>query len=70
MWQTGGQAGAPGQGNIDFEYKKESNGLYKITLKAPLEKGEYGFIAGGTGGGAGPWSPSSSYKIYDFGVEE
>ena len=70
MWQTGGQAGAPGQGNIDFEYKKESSGLYKITLKSPLEKGEYGFIAGGTGSGAGLWSPSSSYKIYDFGVGE
>jgi len=70
MWQTGGQAGAPGQGNIDFEYKKEGNGLYKITLKNPLEKGEYGFIAPGTGSGVGPWSPSSSYKIYDFGVEE
>ena len=70
MWQTGGQAGAPGQGNIDFEYKKEGNGLYKITLKNPLEKGEYGFIAQGTSSGAGPWNPSSSYKIYDFGVEE
>ncbi len=70
LWQTGGQAGAPGQGNIDFEYKKEGNGLYKITLKNSLEKGEYGFIEQGTSSGAGPWNPSSSYKIYDFGVEE
>lgn len=70
MWQTGGQAGAPGQGNIDFEYKKEPNGIYKIALKNPLEKGEYGFIAAGISSGAGPWTPSSSYKIYDFGVEE
>jgi hypothetical protein len=44
--------------------------MYKITLKNPLEKGEYGFIAPGTSGGAGPWNPSSSYKIYDFGIEE
>lgn len=71
MWQTQGQAAGPGQTNIDFDYKKESSGLYKITLKAPLEKGEYGFIAPGTGSGAaGPWSPSSSYRIFDFAVME
>lgn len=70
LWQTGGQAGAPSAGNIDFGFKKEPNGLYKITLKSPLENGEYGIIAGGTGGGGGPWSPSSSYKIYDFAIGE
>lgn len=71
MWQTQGQAAGPGQTNIDFDYKKESNGIYKITLKSPLEKGEYGFIAPGTGSGmGGPWSPSSSYKIFDFAVVE
>lgn len=71
MWQTQGQAAAPGQTNIDFDYKKESNGMYKVTLKAPLEKGEYGFIAPGAGSGAaGPWSPSSSYRIFDFAIVE
>ena len=71
MWQTQGQAAGPAQTNIDFDSKKEPNGLYKITLKAPLEKGDYGFIAPGTGGGgAGPWNPSSSYRIFDFGVDE
>lgn len=71
MWQTQGQAAGPAQTNIDFDYKKEPNGLYKITLKTPLEKGEYGFIAPGTGSGtAGPWSPSSSYRIFDFAVVE
>lgn len=71
MWQTQGQAAGPGQTNIDFDYKKEAGGLYKITLKAPLDKGEYGFIAPGSGrGAAGPWSPSSSYRIFDFAVVE
>lgn len=71
MWQTQGQAAGPGQSNIDFDYKKEPNGMYKIVLKAPLEKGEYGFIAPGAGSAvAGPWSPSSSYRIFDFAVVE
>lgn len=70
MWQTQGQAAGPAQSNIDFDFKKEPNGLYKITLKAPLEKGEYAFIAPGTSSGGGPWNPSSAYKIFDFGVDE
>lgn len=71
MWQTGGQAAGPAQTNIEFDSKKEPDGLYKITLKAPLEKGDYGFIAPGTGrGSAGSWNPSSSYRIFDFGVDE
>ena len=70
MWQTGGQAAGPAQTNIDFDSKKEPDGLYKITLKAPLAKGDYGFIAPGSGSGAGTWNPSSSYRIYDFGIDE
>lgn len=70
MWQTGGQAAGPAQTNIEFESKKEPNGLYKITLKAPLEKGDYGFIAPGSGNGTGSWNPSSSYRIFDFGIDE
>lgn len=69
LWQTQGQAAGPAQTNIDFDFRKEANGLYKITLKTPLEKGEYGIIAPGSGSGAaGPWNPSSSYRIFDFGV--
>lgn len=70
MWQTGGQAAGPAQTNIEFDSKKEANGLHKITLKAPLEKGDYGFIAPGSGNGAGSWNPSSSYRIFDFGIDE
>lgn len=70
MWQTGGQAAGPAQTNIEFDSKKEANGLYKITLKAPLEKGDYGFIAPGSGNGTGSWNPSSSYRIFDFGIDE
>jgi len=54
------QLNIPEKFNIDFDYKKRANGLYKITLKPPLSPGEYGIIT--PGGAAGS-------KVYDFGVE-
>lgn len=45
----------------DFEYKKEANGLYKISFKTPLENGEYGIIVS-------PGQGESSARIYDFAV--
>lgn len=68
MWQTSGQAAGPAQSNIDFDFKKESNRLYKITMKAPLENGEYGIIASKGDNTGNPWNPSASYKIFDFAV--
>ena len=71
LWQTSGQAGSPGEANVDFNSKKEGAGFYKITLKEPLDRGEYAIIIAkgqapgsleGLGGG-------NKYKIYDFGVE-
>lgn len=43
----------------DFDSTKETNGLYKITFKAPLENGEYGIMVS-----------SGSTKIFDFAVVE
>lgn len=47
--------------NIEFDYNKETTGLYKITPKKPITSGEYGIIT--VGGAAG-------YRIFDFGVDE
>ena len=60
LW-TGDQAGRPGKGNIDFDFKKGPNGLYKITLREPLENGEYGIIVAKARSGATLWGPSTSY---------
>lgn len=68
MFQTGGQAGGPAQSNIDFDFKKESSGLYKITMKTTLENGEYGIITSKSDAAGNPWNPSASYKIFDFAV--
>jgi hypothetical protein len=43
----------------DFDSQKETNGLYKITFKAPVEKGEYGIMVS-----------SGQTKIFDFAVVE
>lgn len=71
LWQTGGQAGSPGEANVDFNSQKEGAGFYKITLKEPLDRGEYAIIIakGQTPGTFGGFGVGNQYKIYDFGVE-
>ncbi|MDO8445545.1 MAG: hypothetical protein Q7T53_05490 [Deltaproteobacteria bacterium] len=61
--QSAGDTRAFTKASRDFDYKKEPNGLYKITLKAPLENGDYGIIASPEQGGA-------SFRIFDFAVVE
>lgn len=34
----------PGEDSIDFNFQKEVNGLYKITIKKYLNNGEYGIV--------------------------
>lgn len=71
LWQTGGQAGSPGEANVDFNSNKESAGFYKITLKEPLDRGEYAIIIakGQDPISLGGFGSGNKYKIYDFGVE-
>lgn len=52
----------PEKNKIEFDYKKEPNGLYKLILKNPLERGEYGIIIF-VGRDAG-------YRVFDFAVGE
>ncbi len=68
LWQTQGYAGGPGESNIDFDFKKETSGLYKITFKRPLNDGEYGIIVAKIGGTGGLWGLANAYKIFDFAV--
>ena len=70
LWQTGGQAGSPGEANVDFNFKKDVDGLYKVTLKEPLDRGEYAIIiAKGLAGPLAGYGGGNKYMIYDFGVE-
>jgi len=68
LFQTTGGAGGPGVSNIDFNFKRVKGKVYKITLKNPLEKGEYGIIAP-LASSKGLWAASSTYKIYEFGID-
>lgn len=71
-WPIGGLAGSPGEANVDFFSKKEDAGFYKITLKEPLDRGEYAIIIAKKQGTASPlagYGGGYEYKIYDFSVE-
>jgi hypothetical protein len=57
--------GSSGNGTEDkavtgFTYTKLRPGVYKVTLKAPLSLGEYGFIS---------VSGASGYSVFDFGKD-
>lgn len=60
----GAQSGTMDKAARDFAYEKIAPGVYKVTPKADLLEGEYGFY---NGGGAGP---SGGAKIFDFGVKQ
>lgn len=47
----------PKEHDILFDYEKLPEGIYKITLKNSLPTGEYGIAL-------------SSYRVYDFGVDQ
>lgn len=51
----------PEENKIEFDYKKEPNGLYKLTLQNTLERGEYGIILA---------AGSTKYRIFDFSIGE
>lgn len=63
--QIVGQMGNAGDAEVQFTSKKEGDGFYKIILKKPLDKGEYGIITAH----AQERVMNYAYHIYDFGVE-
>lgn len=59
-----GRQGVLNKHKIDFDYKKEDNGMYKATPKKPLENGEYAIITETNKGVV------YDHSVFDFGVDE
>lgn len=51
---------------IDFSFEKVKPGIYKVTPKKPLQKGEYCFVDAGGSTVMGMFMIS---KVYDFGIK-
>jgi hypothetical protein len=65
----GASGGTDEKAVVAFDYVKLRPGVYKVTLKAPLQAGEYGFIAGGGTVVAGPYAAgATNSRVFDFGV--
>jgi hypothetical protein len=62
---AGAKMGVMDKDRVEFEYVLVRPGVYKVTVKKPLQPGEYGFLyafAGASMGGA------ASARIFDFSV--
>jgi hypothetical protein len=66
----GGSGGTDDKAMVAFTYAKIRPGVYKVTLSAPLTKGEYGFVSPSGGVVAGPYisGATGSSRVFDFGV--
>jgi hypothetical protein len=62
---AGAKSGVMDKDRIAFDYQMVRDGVYKVTLKQPLEPGQYGFIYALTGGGSGG---AMTARIFDFSV--
>lgn len=51
-------SGIPQKDQVPFEYTLISEGIYKITIKNPLSRGEYCFVLA-----------SNTRKVFDFGIQ-
>ena len=59
----GSSTGVPNKIKVPFDYSEVSDGIYKVTFKQPLIKGEYCFLYTSS-------TPSrfNNNKVFDFGV--
>ncbi len=59
----GSSLGIPNKIKVDYDYSQEAEGVYKVTFKEPLRKGEYCFIYASS-------TPTrySNDKVFDFGI--
>ena len=66
----GAESGTLDKYSRPFDYEKLAPGVYKVTPKSDLDKGEYGFFYGGSTPIAayGYFGAGISPKIFDFGV--
>lgn len=60
----GGSTGIPNKVKVPFSYEEMASGVYKVTFKTPLKKGEYCFIYASS-------TPTrySNNKVFDFGIQ-
>lgn len=69
----GAKSGTDDKNMAAFTYTKIRPGVYKVTLSAPLTKGEYGFVSpsGGlvVGSMVGTASVSGTSRVFDFGMD-
>lgn len=61
----GAKTGVMDHDRIPFDYQMVREGVYKVTLKQPLEAGQYGFIYALSGGGTGG---AMTARIFDFSI--
>jgi hypothetical protein len=65
----GASGGVDDKALVAFGFEKLRPGVYKVTPKAPLVPGEYGFMSPGGAVVAGPYaSTATSNRVFDFGV--
>ena len=62
---VGAKTGVMDHDRIPFDYEMVREGVYKVTLKQPLEPGQYVFIYALTGGGSGG---AMTARIFDFSI--
>jgi hypothetical protein len=62
---AGAKTGVMDHDRIPFDYEMVREGVYKVTVKQPLEAGQYGFIYALSGGGTGG---AMTARIFDFSV--
>jgi hypothetical protein len=69
----GASGGTDQKAAVAFTYSRIKAGVYKVTLSAPLTKGEYGFMSpsGGlvVGSMMGGATVSGTSRVFDFGVD-
>lgn len=65
----GASGGVDDKALVPFSYEKLRAGVYKVTPKAPLGPGEYGFMSPGGTVVAGPYAAASTAnRVFDFGI--
>ena len=62
---AGSKTGVMDHDRIPFDYQMIREGVYKVTPKAVLEPGQYGFIYALSGGGTGG---AMTARIFDFSI--
>jgi hypothetical protein len=67
---AGAKAGVMDRDRIAFDYEQVTPGVFKVTPKADLTAGEYGFLYSvSAGAGPGMWgNGTGSARIFDFAV--